>query len=600
MRKKICCLLLSVMLLLSALPMPALAQEEAAEQTEETRPLLEVLCALRDQTYVVNEDQRLRRQILDTHIATLEQSDFTSLGGFCGAQVSWELYLLGINKHLMTYHGKDHYDYYSALETTTGGHTVLAYSAQKYTALQALQEITQNGTVDVYNVMLCFQKTNTEAGAEYGHVMLIHGILDGIVYAVEGFTTHFGTIEGQPIVVPMEELTAWYEEWTEYEGLVYFGTKSSVDSCAEYPADLFVECDSTVPVLTLPDAKRGQQLRRAGMGERLHATGLYENMYGQRYYRIQDDGCEGFIPAEQASPLLLLYESVTLENAVFPQLLQVKQYFLPKGQIQPGYLQLENTRLVITNAKGEERLCVKLPAERPLDLSYYPFREAVDFTQLKAGVYTYSILAEAKNHFLQDGEFLNETKTVCIASVRFGIGQKELPPQPQLQTRQYTQGWAYEGGKWYYYEDGQPKTGWFGYKGHDFYFDENGAALTGWAVINGKQRYFSQTGSMRTGWLTTGEGVYYLLRNGVMATGWRNVEDGRYCFDEQGKMITGGWTEMDGRMYYFMEDGKAATGWITMESGIYSFHVDGHLLAKREEQDGKLRIVNYDGTWKPE
>lgn len=599
MVKRILSVMLCAVMLISAFSLQAFGQEEVEPPAEE-QSVLEILRQLREYIYVNNESQRLRKQILDIHITTLEQTGRDSMGGLCGGQVSWELYLLGINRFLMTYHGKDHYDYYSNLETTSGGYNVLSYSAGKYSLLEAMQEITKNGTVDVYNVMLCFEKTGTEAGAEYGHVVFLHGILDGMVYAVEGFSTGFGTIEGEAIVVTMEELAQWYDTWTEFEGLVYFGTKSPVDSCKYYPADLFVECDTPAQLLSLPDSQRGQKLRQINLGERVRATGLYENMRGQRYYRIQDDSGDGFVAAEQVSPLVFRYDSIHLENAVFPQLLNIKQQFLPKGKIVSEFLQLENTRLIITDSQGQERLHVKLSEDRPLDLGYYPFRQQVDVSKLEAGVYTYSILADTKNHYYKNGEFLHQTQTVCIASVRFGIGQTELPEQPQTQPRQIVRGWDYADGKWYYYENGEPRTGWFGYKGHDYYLDETGAALTGWAVINGKQRFFTQTGSMRTGWLSTEEGVFYFLRNGVVATGWRNVDGGRYCFDDQGKMLSGGWTELDGRLYYFREDGRAATGWVTLKSGVYSFHVDGHLLAKQVQQDGKTQIIAYDGTWKPE
>ena len=596
--KRIACLMLCAAVFIGAFSARVFAQEEV--EVPEEQSILETLRKLQERTYVYNEAQRLRRQILDVHIETLEQTGNASMGGLCGGQVSWELYLLGINKNLITHHGKDHYDYYSGLETTTGGNDVIVYSAQEYSMLEAMQLITHNGTVDVYNVMLCFEKTNTVAGAEYGHVAFLHGILDGMTYGVEGFSTPFGTIEGEAIVLPMEEMTAWYETWTEYEGLIYFGTKSPVDSCAHYPADLFVECDSPVQMLSLPDSQRGQKLRQINLGERLRATGLYENMRGEWYYRIQDDTAVGFAPARQMSPLVFRYDSITLEKAVYPTLLREKQHFVPKGQLQSEFLGLENARLVITDSQGQERLHVQLSEDRPLNLNYYPFQRLVDFTKLETGIYTYSILADTKNHYYQKNEVLFENQTLCVASVVFGVGVEDLPEQTQSQPRQEHQGWAYEDGKWYFYEDGELRTGWIGYKGHDYYLDETGAAVTGWAVINGKQRYFTQTGSMRTGWLFVDEGAFYLLRNGVAATGWRNVEGNRYFFDEAGKMLSGGWTELDGKLYYFREDGKAATGWVTLETGVYSFHVDGHLLAKQVLKDGKTQIVSYDGTWKPE
>lgn len=604
MAKRILLLLLCVALLLPAFSLQVWGETEQTEETvsaEETEPsVLDSLRAMREQTYPYNEAYRIRRQILDTHITTLERTGHDSLGGFCGLQVSWELYLLGINRAVIGQHGKDHYDFYKTLDTTSGGYTVLKYSADKYSIMDALNLITKNGTVNAYNIMLCFEKTDTEAGAQYGHVSFIHAVLDGMVYGVEGFGTHFGTIEGEPIVVPMEQYAKWYEDWAEFEGLIYFGTKSAVDSCTYYPADLFLECGASLPVVTLPDEERGQLLRQTTLGERLHATGLYENLYGQRYYRILDDEGMAYVPAHKLTPILFLTESIQYEKPVLPTLLKVGERFKIGGTVRSELLPMENLRLVITDSDGKDQITVPLmESGNECKLGNYMLQKLVNTATLEAGVYTYSILADVKNYYLQDDEYLFESQTACVVSTWFGVGISELPEQPIVQVKGNPHGWVYEQGKWYYYENGEPKIGWLGYKGNDYYLDETGAALTGWVLINGKQRYFSHTGCMRTGWMHTEEGTFYLLRNGVAATGWRNVDGSRYCFDDDGKMRSGGWTELDGRLYYLDAEGKAATGWVRMETGIYSFHVDGYLLAKREEQDGKLQIITYDGTWKP-
>jgi hypothetical protein len=57
---------------------------------------------------------------------------------------------------------------------------VKAYPASQYTLLDALNTITRNGTLDVYNILVGFQRTNTQLGSIYGHALLIHGIIDGM------------------------------------------------------------------------------------------------------------------------------------------------------------------------------------------------------------------------------------------------------------------------------------------------------------------------------------------------------------------------------------------------------------------------------------
>lgn len=599
MAKRILCFVLCLVMLLPALGLGVHAQTEPTTETEE-QPLLERLQALYDGTYVGNEAQRLRKQILKTHIDTLEMTGNESMGGLCGGQVSYELYLLGINRILVTNHGKDHYDYYSAMETTSGGYRVRAYSASRYSMLDALNLITKNGTVDVYNLLVGFEKTNTEAGAQYGHVCYIHGILDGIVYFTEGFSTPFCTIEGEPAAVTMEQFATWFSTWAEYEGLVYFGTKSPVDSCAYYPADLFVECDAAVTLLSLPDEQLGVSVRTAALGERLHVTGLYENMYGKCYYRINTDSVVTYAPVERLEKLCLNYENVIYEKPVLPQLLYAGQMFLMGGKITTDNLHFDRLRVLITDADGQDVMEAELLENgTTCNLNLYYIRQKLDTRSLKAGIYDYSILADIKNHYMQDGQLKTETESVCVAMARFGVGQKEVPEQPTVQPKGKEDGWNYEQGKWYYYQNGEPYSGWLGYKGNDYYMNEEGQAVTGWVEINGKMRYFSETGTMRTGWVTTEQGVSYMLRNGVAAIGWRTVDGSRYYFDAHGEMLSGGWTEMDGKLFYFHANGKVATGWVTLNGQVYSFHVDGHLLAKRVQQDGKSQMIPYDGTWKP-
>ena len=87
MRKKMLILMLCFALLLPAFSLRALGETEQTQEleqnpeqetaaTEETLPptLLDTLRQMRDQTQANNESNRIRRQILDTHITTLERT----------------------------------------------------------------------------------------------------------------------------------------------------------------------------------------------------------------------------------------------------------------------------------------------------------------------------------------------------------------------------------------------------------------------------------------------------------------------------------------------------------------------------------------------
>ena len=111
------------------------------------------------------------------------------------------------------------------------------------------------------------------------------------------------------------------------------------------------------------------------------------------------------------------------------------------------------------------------------------------------------------------------------------------PLDQEVQTQLPQDGWHYQDGKWFYYENGAARTGWVCDNGIDYYLQEDGSAATGWLEVNGKLRYFSTTGAMRTGWLNTEEGMFYMLINGEAAKGLRQIGMSLYCFDSEGQLM---------------------------------------------------------------
>jgi hypothetical protein len=111
----------------------------------------------------------------------------TSFNGWCGAYVGHTLVYLGINKSYIGRNGCDHWDYYSRLTQTGGGYSVETYSGADYTLESALKALASQG--DVTNIVLCFDKGSSNSdGQKYGHVIFLHGILDGTVYYSECFS----------------------------------------------------------------------------------------------------------------------------------------------------------------------------------------------------------------------------------------------------------------------------------------------------------------------------------------------------------------------------------------------------------------------------
>ena len=168
-------------------------------------------------------DEGLRRQIQDTYQAAKQLADRSSFQGYCGSYVANQLVVLGINTSLLIANGKNSYDLYRDMETTTGGYVVTAYSARKYSLSDALSAIMEQYPA-ARNIMVGFQKGTSNAGKKYGHVLFIHGIRDGKIYFSDSCSRRVGGAqyqEGDPIVCSLASFVYLYSKY-KLDGVVHF------------------------------------------------------------------------------------------------------------------------------------------------------------------------------------------------------------------------------------------------------------------------------------------------------------------------------------------------------------------------------------------
>ena len=176
-----------------------------------------------------------------------------------------------------------------------------------------------------------------------------------------------------------------------------------------------------------------------------------------------------------------------------------------------------------------------------------------------------------------------------------------------------TEGWTEIDGKWYFYENGAPKTGWHEEGGRYYYFrpdgvmatgwekitgvwyymEPSGARAVGWQLINGDYYYFYASGVMKTGWLSSGGKRYFFRPDGAMSTGWVQYGGKWYCMDETGAMVTG-WMERGGEKYYMDADGVMVTGTVTIDGTIHEFDENGVWQGSVTPKDG---WVQENGKW---
>ena len=135
----------------------------------------------------------------------------------------------------------------------------------------------------------------------------------------------------------------------------------------------------------------------------------------------------------------------------------------------------------------------------------------------------------------------------------------------------------YEGISVYYYENGQPITGWKEYLNpsngvnETYYFGDDGAAVSGWQTIGGKLYYFDTPGCYSANMLTHG------ARTNVGTPG-SNGGLCDYVFDHGVPLsIEPGSVQMStGEKCYYVSKGKLAQGWQTIEDKDYYFGAKVH------------------------
>ncbi len=477
------------------------------------------------------EKQQVKRNIINDYNSSRYASQMRYMGGYCGLMSSWQLYFRGINAYLQTNDGNRQYDFYKDMEETSGGYSVKAYSAKNYTLEEALNKVSAYGTRDVYNILVGFQKTNTQEGAIYGHALLIYAILDGIVYFTEGFSTSLGTIPGQPICISIAEFVQYYDDWTVFEGIIVFGQEDYLDACTAYACNMLAEVVDKTQLLSQP-APEGQEqsrvLRTVRSGERLLVTGVYQDPAKRYYYRVDDSGTTGYVFAAMLTPEQFLWDSICLYN----------------GSLAGGIIHGEYTDAVAVQAEIrslDQSLCRSQSLTKnsgQFDLKKDFYDQVLNLSTLPEGAYRLTIQATGRNFYLVDGQLAMVKEDIALVDQGFHVGEpSSVIPEERVTEEPITDGWFYRQGKLYCYQDGCPATGWMRYHGMDYYLQEDGSVTTGWATVDGKERFFSNTGVMQNGWKHTPEGTCYLLESGEKAKGVCTIDGKQYTFSNTGYLM---------------------------------------------------------------
>lgn len=373
----------------------------------------------------------IEQQIRQIYRGAQEVYGRSSFHGYCGSMVNAELYLMGINTSLVRNHGNTQYDCYSAMTITSGGYRVRAYPPSSYTLEEALNAISENGTKDVYNILVGFQATRTSAGSRYGHAVVINAILDGTVIFMESFDMTMNGKrhpEGTPIKCSIADFAAYYKRTTvSLDGVIYFGTKSYADLCRVYPSYLTAVADAGADIRTQPCEASvdgsSEHLRTLTGGEELTVTGLYLNTDGEYWYQL--DGGEGYVRASQLQVSQFRYDDLAVTDPTAPGVLRVGKGFNVEGTLSAQYNSIYTVRAQVARLE-EQTETPAISASTTVDGKRYDLKSSeisndLTFRMLETGSYRYDLAAIVDNYYYDRGQLQIEWKTVSLWSSDFQI-----------------------------------------------------------------------------------------------------------------------------------------------------------------------------------
>lgn len=366
----------------------------------------------------MGRQEQVIAQAKSSYRRSLYSAGRSSFTGYCGLMVSHQLYNLKINTSCIVNDGKQQFDYYKDMEITSGGYYPTPYSSAQYTLEEALNTVSRWGTKDAHNILVGFQRTNTDAGSVYGHTVLINAIVDGMCYFVESFAMSLNTYhpEGSVVVCSVQEFARYFDRWATFEGIIHFGTGDYCDSCDTLGTDVTVQVRFDSQLRSQP-CLVGQndcvRIRTVAAGEQLRATGILTDKLGQQFYRIEEGGVETYIAAGAVCAQQISQEDLELEDSVIS-----RRFWSRYPDRLGGTVYAKNGSVAAVEALIKDSNGVPVMRERAeavgcsWDLSR--LNESLFVNLLTPGAYTLEIYADSALPVIAGGQIQNQYCRVLL------------------------------------------------------------------------------------------------------------------------------------------------------------------------------------------
>lgn len=530
----------------------------------------------------------IQTQIRNAYKAALRGSGKSSFNGHCGGLVSWQTYSLGIDKELYYCNGNDQFNMYSAMEKTTGGYGIKTYPATKYTLLQALNAISNNGTRDVYNMIVGFQKTNTAAGQKYGHALLIHAIIDGIVYFVECYDAYIGGkyySEGKPISCTIKEFATYYDRWTVFEGVIYFGLKTYATSCTKYSCAMKAMVMEDTQLYEEPGDPGIHEPKAAGTllaGQWLTVSALLKTPNGKYWYQVEDGNLTYYVEAEKLAMGSVDTSGLTISNLKAPGGLRKAYGFNMSGTILSGNSTIRDVKVSVysVNDRNTELFSATMDVNgKTASLASSKLNNALTFRKLPVGTYLVKIDVNLELHVFNNGKVETRLEKIGLWEGQcLIVSDKSTYPTV-----------TFDG------NGGKVDLNQIVVKKNATLSDlptaqRSGYAFAGWTLDKaGNKPVTADTV------ITKNTTLYAQWTAGHSGNGgWQETADGwHYC---AGNSPVAGWIQFGDLQFYQYSDGTFAKGWAMIEDDLRYFNAAGALITRLDGPSGTGFEVNTEGN----
>lgn len=163
-------------------------------------------------------------------------------------------------------------------------------------------------------------------------------------------------------------------------------------------------------------------------------------------------------------------------------------------------------------------------------------------------------------------------------------GNVDFPQEPEVPSSEWTSGWNFYEGNWYYAkEENTLYFGWIYLNSKWYYLDGENAGIMACNEMKkiGDSYYaFDGSGAMQIGWVLRPEGWYYTDASGAQAIGWRYIRGIWYYLDgtdteHPGLMAENCARNIGGSNFYFAAGGAMQTGWVLRPEGWYYADANG-------------------------